>query len=124
MRVDGKWLARYVLQGSPAQRAGILPGNELMSINGKRYRPLGLRAGEMATLVVSEDGKTRRKFRVRPEYQSMQQFFLDATQESERVERVQGHAVGYTHLWAGTSPPFVAALNDALTKFEQQHVPR
>ena len=34
------------------------------------------------------------------------------------------HHFRYRHLWAGTSPLFLAALNDALTKFEQQHVPR
>lgn len=122
VRVDGKWFARYVLQGSPAQKAGVRPGDELISINGKRYRPLGVRAGAMATLVVSEDGTTRRTIRLRPKYQSMQQFFLDATRESERVEQVQGHAVGYLHLWAGTNRLFLAVLNDALTKFEQRRV--
>ena len=122
VRRGGTWFARYVLPGCPAQKAGVLPGDELISINGKRYRPLGLRAGATAALVVSEDGTTRRTIRLRPQFRSMQQFFLTATRASERIERVQGHAVGYVHLWAGTNPQFLAALNDALTHFQRHHV--
>lgn len=121
-RRGDKWFARYVLQGSPAQRAGVLAGDELISINGKPYRPLGFRAGANAALVVSQNGTTRRMLHVKPQTQSMQQFFLVATRDSERIYHMQGHSIGYLHLWAGTNPRFLAVLNDALGNFEQHHV--
>lgn len=122
VRRGDKWFARYVLQGSPAQGAGVLVGDELITIDGKPYRPLGFRAGATAALIVSEDGRSRRTLHVKPEAQSMQQFFLVATRDSERIYRMKGRSVGYLHLWAGTNPLFLAALNGALTNFEQHHV--
>jgi carboxyl-terminal processing protease len=121
-RYAGHWFARYVLQGSPAAEAGVLAGDELISIDGHPFRPLGFRAGAGAALVVSENGTRQRVLHVKPTTQSMQQFFLVATRDSEHIEQVGGHSVGYFHLWTGTNPLFLAALNGALTDFEQHHV--
>jgi hypothetical protein len=52
----------------------------------------------------------------------MQQFFLVATRDSERIYGMHGRSVGYLHLWTGTNPLFLAALNGILTHFEQHHV--
>jgi carboxyl-terminal processing protease len=123
MRRGDKWFARYILQGSPAEQAGVLPGDELISINGKPYRPLGFRAaGATAALILSEDGKTRRTLEVKSEIRGMQEFFLVATRDSARIEQLQGHSVGYFHLWSGAGPLFLAALNGALANFERHHV--
>ena len=122
VRRGREYFAHYVLQGSPAQHAGVVPGDELISINGKPYRPLGFRAGATAALIVLEDGRTRRTLYVMPKTQGMQDFFLDATRDSERIEQIQGHAVGYVHLWSGAGPLFLAALNSALANFERHHI--
>lgn len=121
-RYSGRWFARYVLQGSPAADAGVLPGDELISIDGKPYRPLGFRAGASAILIVSEDGRSRRAMHIVPAVQSMQRFLLIATRDSEHIYQIQARAVGYFHLWTGTNPLFLSALNHALTDFEQRHV--
>ncbi|MFO7947755.1 MAG: site-2 protease family protein [Armatimonadota bacterium] len=34
---DGRILVRKVLQGTPAQRAGLLPGDEIIAVNGSRH---------------------------------------------------------------------------------------
>lgn len=122
VRRGDQWFARYVLQGSPAERAGVLQGDELVSIDGKPYRPLGFRADASATLIVSEDGITRRALHVRSSVQSMQRFFLVATRDSDRIEQVNGRAVGYFHLWTGTNPLFLTSLDSALSNFKLHHV--
>ena len=122
VRRDHEWFARYVLQGSPAQHAGVLPGDELISINGRPYQPLGFRGGKTAAFVVSEDGRTRLTLYVKAKKQGMQRFFFVATRDSERIEQIQGHAVGYFHLWSGAGPLFLKALNGALANFERHHI--
>jgi carboxyl-terminal processing protease len=122
VRRDDKWFARYVLQGSPAEEAGVLPGDELISIDDKPFLPLGFPAGAAAALIVCEGGGIRRTLEVKPEIHGMQEFFLVATRDSERIEQVQGRAVGYFRLWAGAGPQFLAVLNSALANFERQHV--
>jgi carboxyl-terminal processing protease len=50
---EGKWLAQFVLDDSPAQRAAIVPGDELIAINGIDFHPLGFSVGNNLLTVLS-----------------------------------------------------------------------
>jgi carboxyl-terminal processing protease len=114
--------AAYVLEDSPAARAGVLAGDLLVSLNGAEFDPLAFDAQREATLVVSSDGRTQRTVRVQAVLESTQLAFLRASIASEREIPVGTKRVGYFHLWAGTHQRFLDALNAALANFERSRV--
>jgi carboxyl-terminal processing protease len=120
-RANG-WFAKYVLPGSPAYVAGVLPGDQLLSLNEKPFDPLGMPPELGSTLVLSSDGSRQRSVAITPRRQSLQQFLLDATASSESLRTVHGKRVGYLHLWAGTHPQFLRYMNATLKTFVQQGI--
>ena len=121
-RGNDAWFAKYVLPGSPAHVAGVLPGDQLLQLNGAAFDPLAMPAAQVATLVVSSDGKATRTLSVIPRKQSLQQALLDATASSESVVTVRGKRVGYLHLWAGTHAQFLRYLNATLLTFADRDI--
>jgi carboxyl-terminal processing protease len=122
IRIEDRWHAKYVLAGSPAQAAGVLPGDELIALDGKPFQPLGMLADTSAQLTVSSDGSARRDVRLMPVTASLQQFLLDASVQSRTLLATNGKQVGYFHLWSGTHPAFKDAFAAALQAFEQARV--
>lgn len=118
----GKWYARYVFPGSPAAAAGVAAGDELISLNGRNFDPLGFSVRSASTLTVSPDGHSRRAILITPVHESIQKALLDATERSTRILHVGRQKVGYFHLWSGTDPLFLHAMNSALARFETQHI--
>jgi C-terminal processing protease CtpA/Prc len=66
---SGRWHARYVLEDSPAARAAVLPGDELIELNGTAFSPLRFTGAE-DSLVVSSDGTSRRTTLVRANHEA------------------------------------------------------
>ena len=121
-RRNGKWYAKYVLPGSPAFEAGVMAGDELISIDGRPFRPLGIGSASAAKLVLSQDGRRKRTVPLQARSQGMQRFFLEATRGSTRVVPIGSRTTGYFHLCAGTHELFLQTLNDALASFEEQKI--
>jgi carboxyl-terminal processing protease len=119
---DGKWYAKYVLPGSAAYAAGVQQGDELISVDGQPFRPLGISSTSASTLTLSQDGRTRRSVQIQARTHGMQQFFLDATRESTRIVPIGKRATGYFHLWAGTNEVFLNSMNTAMEEFEAKQV--
>ncbi|HEU4625821.1 MAG TPA: S41 family peptidase [Steroidobacteraceae bacterium] len=121
-RIGEAQYAAYVLEDSPAARAGVLAGDLLVSLDGERFDPLGFDAQRESTLVVSSDGATQRTVRLRATFESTQSAFLRASIASAREIRAGAKRVGYFHLWAGTNARFLDALDSALTSFARARV--
>ncbi len=121
-RRDGKWRAKYVLPRSPAFEAGVQAGDEIVSVDGKPFRQLGIGADAPSTVVLSSDGRTQRTVQLRARRQGMQQFFLDASVESTRILPIGAHRAVYFHLWSGTHDLFLNTLNETMAGFEKQQV--
>jgi carboxyl-terminal processing protease len=106
-RIGQAQYAAYVLEDSPAARAGVLPGDLLVSVDGGPFDPLKFSARGESSLVVSSDGHTQRTVQVRAVFESTQSAFLRASIASAREIQVGGKRVGYFHLWAGTHERFL-----------------
>jgi len=117
---DDRWFARYVLEGSPAEEAGVRAGDELVAIDGARFEPLGFGDGP-GVLTVSPDGVNRRPVSIRARHQSVMAAFVDASAASARIQAIDGERVGVFHVWAARDR-ILESLNAALARFESQSV--
>jgi carboxyl-terminal processing protease len=121
-QVGTAWYAAYVLDDSPAARAGVRAGDLLVSLDGGTFGPLGFRAQTESTLVISSDGHSQRTVRFTPTLESAQSAFVRASAASERQIPVDRKRVGYVHLWAGTHVRFRETLESALAHLETAQV--
>jgi carboxyl-terminal processing protease len=102
--VDGRNFADGVLEGSPAEKAGLKFGDEILSVDGRPYRPIQAfrdKIGATAELMVRRTANagperlTATVIPIRPV-----QAFSDATEASTRIIERNGSRIGYVHVWA------------------------
>ena len=122
-RKDGAWFVRSVFSESPADKAGILSGDEVISINDQPIEP-----------VQSFDCETRKSYKIKvkhtrggqsfeftisPQIFAPQRALLNSTISSRRVFNFSGKRIGYFHLWSGTHDSFKEELASAAKFFEE-----
>jgi carboxyl-terminal processing protease len=97
-----------ILDGSPAAIAGLMVGDELLSVDGKPYQPIESfagKAGQPVSLVIqrSSDPGSRQEISVTPQKFNTTTLFKDAQQASTGVIEQQGKRIGYTHIWSNAA---------------------
>jgi carboxyl-terminal processing protease len=118
VNMHGRDFIDAVLEGSPAERAGLKVGDELLSVDAEPYHPIRSFRGK-------EGQRARIQFRrsaealpqeLEVEVVSIQplQGFRDATAASARVIERDGRRIGYVHVWASVGERSAEALKDAL----------
>lgn len=121
-RTVGKaYVVAGVLEGGPAERAGIRSGDHLLSADGKPFTSAGSFRGKEGTSVsvtLRREGETEaRTVRVQPVKENVLRAFLEATRRSARILNVGGKRLGYIHLWTMGHDAFREALEElVLTK--------
>jgi carboxyl-terminal processing protease len=118
VRIDGRDFVDAVLEGSPADRAGLKVGDEILSVDGSGYHPIRSfrgRIGDKAVLSL------RRLPEAAPQQIEVEvvsiaplQAFCDATLASARVIERDGRRIGYVHVWASVGDKSTEALKEAL----------
>lgn len=108
---------RYVLDHSPAFRAGIKSGDEIMRVNGAPF--LGqlnffATAGKSVALTIRRADKDI-QVSITPEKADLYKRYVEAIKDSVRVFKSGNHAVGYIHYWIGGKPAH-EILESALSK--------
>jgi carboxyl-terminal processing protease len=119
-RLDDRDFVDAILEGSPAERAGLKAGDEIVSVDGDKFHPiLSFRGkiGQQASIAVrrTKGGPvgtvTIDVVRIAP-----LKTFGDATRESARVIERGDRRIGYVHVWASVGDRSAQALTDALEK--------
>jgi C-terminal processing protease CtpA/Prc len=102
--IGGKLFVAYVYDGSPAARSGVMVGDEILSVDGRPYAPIGSFAGKAGQTVALE---VRRKAEASPQAISVpvervqpRDAFINAIRASARVIDRGGKRIGYLRLWA------------------------
>ena len=112
-RAPNGYRVQMVFEGMAAQKAGLLPGDVVTTVNGQEFTPVD----SLRPLVgkAAEFGITRRN---EPKTVSMEvaeaegmQIFLDATRNSGRIIERGGRKYGYFHLWTMAKDDFKTALS-------------
>jgi carboxyl-terminal processing protease len=118
-RVEDRWFISGVWEGSPAAQAGLRRGEQIVSIDGRPFAPIGSFAGKAGTVVAVEtqtgpDERSRRTVAVTPIEIAPQACLLDAMRASMRVINSGGKRIGYVRIWSYAGQPFQDALVDAV----------
>jgi carboxyl-terminal processing protease len=112
-QVDGRHFVDAVMEGSPAERAGIKFGDEILTVDGAPYTPVASfrgRIGERAQLTIRRAADAAPLsiwvdvIPVRPTAA-----FSAATRASARVIEHGGSRIGYVHVWASNEADSVEA---------------
>jgi carboxyl-terminal processing protease len=103
-RVEGRHFVEGILEGSPADRAGLKYGDEILSVDGAPYTPIAAFVGKAGRAVKLD---MRRSADAALESLSVEvipirptKAFSDATLGSARVIERDGAQIGYVHVWA------------------------
>lgn len=117
--IEGRNYVAYVYDGSPAQRAGVLLGDEIVTVDGKPLHPIASFTGKAGTNVSLA---LRRKRGAAPFMLSVpvvavrpSTMLVDAIKSSARVlETPKGH-FGYLRLWTYASDEVRGLVNSLLS---------
>jgi len=109
---------RGVLEGGPAEHAGVRLGDRLLAVDGLPFHPVRSfqgRAGRTVRLRLrrARDAEAL-ELDVVPEERRPSAFFLDALRASARVVEREGARLGYVHLWSWAGEAYQDALRELL----------
>lgn len=120
-RQGAEYLVRAVLNGGPAETAGIKAGDRLVSADKLPFFSASSFKGKVGSAVSVELRRTgeskRRVVQVSPIKQNVLKSYLDATVQSAKIINVDNKKIGYVHLWTMAQDRFRTTLESlALTK--------
>lgn len=114
--LDGKRFVSGVIEGTPAQEAGFLLGDEILSVEGQPFHPwssFAEREGESIRVEIRRTadgpGKT---LSLRPRRLDGNTMFVEAMKKSARTEVVDGVKVAYVHVWSYAGEQYQQILQD------------
>ncbi len=132
VRIDGRDFVDGVLEGFPADRAGLKVGNEIVSVDGAPYHPIRSFRGKVgrhaAVAIRRAEGDAPETLSAEVMSIEPLEAFAAAMRSSARVIERDGRRIGYVHVWASTSG-MEDALTDALARLglsrpRQRQTPR
>jgi C-terminal processing protease CtpA/Prc len=116
--IDGKRFVTDVYDGAPAARAGVMAGDEIVSVDGQPFSEIGSfagKAGKSVGLVVRRTiGAEPRTVSVAVERLQPLETFLKAIGQSVRIVERDGKKIGVVHLWSYTSDRMTELLSREL----------
>jgi carboxyl-terminal processing protease len=117
---DGRWYAKYVFEGSPAARAGVVQGDQLLRLNGSAFTPFAF-TGQSDSLTLSRGHGAPVATVVQARSQSIISAFVSSSAASRQILAAHGKRVGYFHIWTARDS-ILQSLKDSLSAFESARV--
>lgn len=116
--IDDRRFITDIYDGGPADRAGLLAGDEILGVDGQPFAEVGSfrdRAGETAVLSVRrQEAGEAIDIGVEVERIAPGEMFVAAITGSAEVIAHNGSAIGYLRLWAYTERQVESAIEQAL----------
>ena len=118
--IDSHWFITGVYDGGPAKDAGLLAGDEILSVDGQPFAEIGSfqgKTGQTVTLSVRRVADTApMDIPVKVATIQPTETYLKAISDSATTVDQGGHRIGYIHLWMYTSDQVTRILYDALAR--------
>lgn len=108
---------RWVLDGSPADRAGLKVGDQIMVVRGVNKDGLRCLASLTASSVTmhvrrSQQSQQCIEVQVRPIQQKASEWFYNAACKSAKIFEQAGTRIGYLHLWSSCGDEYEDLLRE------------
>jgi carboxyl-terminal processing protease len=105
---------RAVLDGSPAEAAGVQREDRIVAVNGVQFESLlqWQRPTSVKLMLLRNSEQT--EVMLTPIRQGFHQALARATKASRRVLECGEQRIGYLHLWSGTHSVFLESLQDSI----------
>jgi carboxyl-terminal processing protease len=117
--LDGNTFIRAILDGSPAQQAGLKLGDRILTVEGKPFQPVQSFAGKAGQLVQIQIQRTANaspvEIAVTPRVFDPATMFLDAMKASVEVIERNDLKIGYIHVWSYADPIYQQQLERELS---------
>lgn len=121
-RVDmqGRSVITGVIEGTPAQQAGLLAGDEIVLADGAPFKPIPSFRGKVDKQVMLSLRRAGAfmQISVTPVDIEPNKMFLDGLKASARIIPANGRSIGYVHVWCYAGSAYQRALEDLLS-----HIP-
>ena len=116
---QGRTFITGVVEGAPAHQAGLLLGDEILSVDGSPFRPVDSFRGKVGVAVSLSirrtSGGAPMAISVTPADLHPNAMFLRGLQASARVIGAGDNSrIGYVHVWSYASPRIQSALEDLI----------
>lgn len=118
-RIDGKTFVSGVFPGLPADKAGLMLGDEIISAGGAPFEPVGSFRGKVGKSVTLEVRRTADgppiKIEVEPKRIEPDDAFATALKDSARIIEANGRRIGYVHVWSYAGERYQNLLEEVLS---------
>jgi len=116
--MQGRSIIAGVIEGTPAQQAGLLAGDEIVLADGAPFQPVQSFRGKVNKEVVL--GLRRvgafMQISVTPVDIEPNKMFLDGLKASARIIRANGRSIGYVHVWCYAGSAYQRTLEHLLSE--------
>ncbi len=111
-----QYRVQMVLNGMPAEKAGVRPGDVMVSFDGVPFSPIEALRPKMGSQgkLVWRRGNQEMSADVDVEHHKGMDMFLEATRRSIRIIEYKGKKLGYIHLWTMANDRFKDLLSNAV----------
>ena len=120
VRLDGRDFVDLLLEGSPADRAGLKVGDEIVAVDGATHHQIRSFRGKVGHTVQVTVRRTRdgpvETMPVKVMSIAPLHAFREATNASARTIERDGRRIGYVHVWDSVGEESGNALQGALSK--------
>ena len=101
--LNKKTFITAILDNSPAAKAGLKVGDEILAVDGKPYQPIESFVNPQEvklSIQRTPDSKNVEQITVIPKKLDPNTLFLDAMKDSIKIIERQGKKIGYVHIWS------------------------
>jgi carboxyl-terminal processing protease len=117
--INNKTFIYTILDGSPAAKAGLKIGDEIISVDRQPFHPIQSfagKAGQKVTLKIQRqaNANSQQEITVTPKMFDTTTMFLDAQIASIQLIERDGKKIGYVHIWSYAGDQYQQQLEDDL----------
>ena len=116
--IDNNIFIKAIINGSPAEKAGLKIGDRLLSVQGKPFQAIQSfvnKAGQEVPILIQRTANSSpQEIIVTPKIFKPATMFLDAVKDSVEVIEREGKKIGYIHIWSYADPKYQEQLETEL----------
>ena len=116
--INGKTFIKAILNGSPAEKAGLVVGDRLLTVDDKPFTPISSFTGkadrEVQIKIQRQPNSSPMAIKVVPQVFNPATMFLDVMKDSVEIIEKEDKKIGYIHIWSYADPIYQEQLEEEL----------